>query len=532
MGYAGGYRELGGRDDIVIDYAITKDGKNIGYHGNSIVGYSFIPEEEGAYIVSITLTDYVGAQKTVSYTLEATKQNVPAFQEEIYLPKYIIEGAEYVLPDVFGKSVSGAETKASIMINDGNGLRKYESGSKVKFLADRRGNVEISYSLNTNTKSFTIPVIALREGKTIDATKYFVGENFTASVEQKGVLLNLEGDANIEFINALLDEVFVATFELGGFGDNFTEFTVALTDSENISERVEMTFLYNGIGVDVYVNGALRQKNLIDRVSDSNEVSIGWDVDTNSWMIGSSLRFEMDENVYGLAFDGFTSRKVYMDFSAKTNGMNASVFVKKIINQDMGTISKSDNRQPDIILEGSYNELLRGQGTVLDLFSAVAGDVLSPYSSVTLTVEFNYQPVTAVDGTVLSNVDCSGGKSYQLELSEYGVYTITYTATDWSNRTKGISLLMNSVDCEAPIFTVDNTYTVQDGKITLSEVSVVDNYSLDIAVYTTAITPSGEIIYVKDNTFVAEEKGEYLVSIMAMDEFGNCAEIQLVITID
>ena len=532
IGYEGGYRELGGRDEVVVDYEITKGEKKITYFGNDVSGYFFIPEEEGSYDVSITLTDYVGMQKTVSYTIAVTKQTAPAFTQQIHLPKYIVEGAEYVLPDVYGKSVSGTSTKASIMINDGNGLRKYTSGSKTTFLADRRGNVEITYSLNANTQSFTIPVVALREGRTIDASKYFVGNNFKASVESKGVLLALSGDSDIEFINALLDEVFVATFELGGFGENFNEFTIGLTDSEDISQRVEMTFLYNGKGVDVYVNGELRQKNVIVTTSASDEVTVGWDAPTASWMIGSSLRFEMDENVYGLPFDGFTSRKVYMDFSAKTNGTNATVFVKKIINQDMGTISKSDNRQPDMILEGGYDGLMNAQGSILNLFSAVGGDVLSPYCSVTLTVLYNDQPVTAVDGTLLSEADCSNGKSYQLQLSEYGEYTIMYTVKDWNNRTNGIALLMRSADCEAPKLSMDSTYTVKDGKVILSDISVRDNYSIDVMVYTTVITPSGKMLYVKDNTFSAEEKGEYEVSVMAMDEFGNCTEIQLVITID
>ena len=530
--YEGGYRNLGGRDDVAIDYAIDKDGKNVEYSGNEIVGYSFIPNEAGIYTVSITLTDYVGTKKTVTYDIEATKQVSPAFDKTIDLPKYIIEGAEYVLPDAMGKNANGTETKASVTINDGNGLRKYTSGSKTTFLADRRGNAEITYSLNTNKQSFSIPVIALREGKTIDASKYFVGENFEATVEQKGVLLNFSGDSDVTFINSLLDEVFNVTFELGGFGENFTEFSICLTDSIDISEKVEMTFLYNGVGVDVYVNGEMKQRNFINVVASASEISVGWDVNTDSWLIGTSSRLEVVESVYGLPFDGFTSRKVYMDFSVKNNGTEASILVKKIVNQDMGSISKSDNRQPELIIEGEFNELLREHGSVLELFSAVGGDVLSPYCSVTVTVEFNYQTVTAMDGTELRDADCSNRKTYQLPLTEYGVYTITYKTTDWNYRTKSLSLLMKVEDFEPPILTVNNDYEVKNGVVTLSEISATDNHSETVAIYITAFTPSGKIVYIKDNTFVAEEKGDYILSIMAMDEFGNCTEVQSVITVD
>lgn len=535
--YVDNFALNGGIARITIDYEVFKKNgekrEEQTVSGNGIVGYSFVPSSVGEYEVVISLSNYVGYTVEEKYIVTVEEQNGLAFVKKPDLPKYLVSGVEYVIPDLEGVTKDGKKEFAQITVHDGNGAKDYQSGSKIQFTADANGMATIAYAFSSGIKSYEIPVIETREGKTVQAEKYFISTTASASAQEKYVQIDFAEDGTVEYANELLADGFTTTFSVVNFGAGFTSLGVCLTDGYSEDKKATLEFRFNGKGVDAYVDGELRVKNVIADVADAMDLTVGYNPETLSFTIGSSISLSITNTDYGYGFDGFNSKKVYLAFAYEGVTAQSSIFVKKIFNQDMGSISQSDNRNPAISIMGDYGLLLRGKGKYIDVYSAVACDVLSPYTSITVSVEYNYMPIEAVDGQLLSSVDCSNGKEYKVKLDAYGEYMITYTARDWNKKVASTSIIITVADIVAPTLNIEGEVasTAKIGTVNLPQITVTDDNTQNPVLYVVVFAPNGEVIYVKDGVFTANVSGEYELRITAMDDFGNSVTKKYVIIV-
>ncbi|MBO5481500.1 MAG: hypothetical protein J6A63_09975 [Clostridia bacterium] len=524
----------GGVGEIAYSYTVKKDGKQIPVSGNEKIGYSFIPTAVGEYTVEVTATDFLGTSKSAQYTVTVTAQTQAAFDKGVALPKYMFADAKYILPNLYGTTASGTKQAADITIIDGSGSRSYTRGAEVTLSPDDDGNATFVYAIGESKQTYTRPVLTVKGEDALLMENYFLSKKATVSTDVAGIKLDMAEDAFVEFANAQLASGFTTAVLLHEMGKTFNAFTITLTDSEDTSAAIQLGFAYNQGAVDLYVDGALKVASYYKEVTADMRLDLGYDETNQGWLVGSTNRFTATKTVYKQDFQGFASGKVYVEYAFTEVTAPTTAHVAQIFNQTFGSTVTSDSRIPNMKLMGDFVNLLLQKGTTIDLYSAIAADVLSPYTKVSLTVELDMQTQTATDGTLLDGVQCTDGISYQLELNELGTYYITYRATDWYNRRYEMPLMVVVGDVTAPEIFVDgdmpktgykNTY------IRLPEYSTADDLSANITSYMTVWTPENKVIYITDSKFYAYVAGEYKIYIYAMDESGNCAQQVYTLTV-
>ena len=182
-------------------------------------------------------------------------------------------------------------------------------------------------------------------------------------------------------------------------------------------------------------------------------------------------------------------------------------------------------------------------GGKITLKSALIADVLDPNVKTSFSViSPSGAYAKATDGSILdSSADYS--KEYIIIPSEYGRYTITYTAKDTLNAIQEIEYTVLVYDVESPKIILDGVtfdgsvsvtkieqYAKKGTTITVKDVEVVDNCSANIKVYSLYKTPSGVLRMLgEDKTIALDLPGEYMVYYVASDEEGNSTTASYVI---
>ena len=146
--------------------------------------------------------------------------------------------------------------------------------------------------------------------------------------------------------------------------------------------------------------------------------------------------------------------------------------------------------------------------------------------------------ITALDGTVLDGTQDSQ-KSYQIKLSEYGDYRVTYSAEDALGNPNSYSYAINVTDTERPILTVDtNPVAVKVNTVVeIKPVTVSDNLDTNLEVVVNIKKPDGllERLNVDESgkrVFTPTQKGTYVVYYIVSDAEGNTTMAQYSIIVE
>lgn len=514
ISYDGGYGE------VSTEYEITCNGEKFAALGDEVNGYYFIPRVSGEFSISVVAKDILFEKGKETYTFTVANQTNAAFSEDVNLPKYLIKSANYVLPQYQGQTIAGEYETASMKVSDGSGTRQVALDSKVQFTPDASGNATITYYFGTNERSYVIPVIDVKENNKIQIERYFICDNFDPIADATGVLLSSLTDNSFEFINPLLTNVFKYKFAFttNDLLESRVDFT--LVDSVNKKEAITFGFENNEGVIDLYFNGTLVLHGFVVDNLSTNDVTVTFNYETNILQVGASTTLVVNKTMYGEEFTGFSSHKVYL--SGNLDGQ-CSITMNSIINQDLTSVSQTDNRSPSMYINGNYTTLLYSLNSVVDIYDVIGGDVLSPYTSCVLSLEYNYTKVTSTTGITLDGVDCSLGHSYQVKLTEFGTYTLTYVVTDWSNKRYTYSLLLVVQDLVAPDIYMDGEMptTASVGTVTIPHIVAKDDVSSNCTLFITVFTPNNGLIMVTGNSFEALTAGTYILTITAFDDFGN-----------
>jgi hypothetical protein len=250
---------------------------------------------------------------------------------------------------------------------------------------------------------------------------------------------------------------------------------------------------------------------------------------------GKSFKITTTEK--GTAFTGFPSGKVYARFVMAGVSGNASLCLTRLNGQQIRTLN-DDRIAPKIAVLGEYKPGYE-IGTELELFTAVAGDVLDP----------NLQAFTVSlrdpDGNVLiDNLDLlnaeNANKKLVVNLDNYGGYTLSYAAKDTSGRSGNWSQVLRVIDDQAPVITVDGkvpTTGKVGQKIQLPMATVTDNMDEEVKLYVHMEDPTGCFIEVYgqayvDNAFTPAIAGKYTIKYLVFDSSFNMTYQTYTITVE
>ena len=531
------------QDHSIEIIAISEYGNEIKVDVNT---NSFIPSDVGEYKIIYHYWDNVYEYEE-EYEVSVVASDAVNFLMQPVIPKYFIKNMEYSLEPYFAYEykASGLPTQVATTVEikfDNDETYTSVNPELVKITGSE--TVQIRYvALGNYYETEKLPIIDVNfaldnKGKPVgglDAYKYFQGD-FTVNDKGAYVSNQFTGNNTLEFINPISASTFVletSTYD----AVKYTEMRVILTDYYDEGNEIVILLQSENITssrrLDVSINGGAAY-SLTGNFADSKETKrFSYNANSKTFVISANKQGDVAIE-YKLPFktDLCFLKVELVNISTQAGGDESerSIKISKVCNQ-MITASGKDTAKPIPIADSSnagykdLNDLVKiYPATIADAFSTVTKNNIK----VTVTSPTGGYAI-ATDGTRLNGAQNDAAKIYELKLSEYGTYRVTYEATDSSGQKGTYSYSMTIVSNFAP------TVTIEGGanEYTLTKAKVNKEYTVKDIEYSDDITPKENITVayyiVNENfacvsnkpTFTFYVKGIYTVYYYVIDEDGN-----------
>lgn len=489
----------------------------------------FRPDRAGEWKVEYVATDYIGNTASAAYTVSVTAGTAPRFIGSPTLPRMFIAGSSYPLPAFnaydYSSGAAVARPATPSAMQDGMPLA-IENG---RITPAAGGPVSVSYTCGaTVLPAIEVPVVEVfmaADGGRLHIENYLVGDNVTAESADSCIFSEAvsAGDAGWTFANSLVANAFNIRFAGVNGRTQYSSLVITLTDSEDSEKTLDM---------------------VITAADGTSRLVVGG----KSYILGGSLaagdEFTLSYSFGKIVLGGvtadaggadFPSGRVWLSVTMKEASPGARWALRQIGNQNTNNVSM-DMIRPTITVMGEYGGTFTAGATVT-LPRAVAGDVLSPYVSLTLSVTApDGTTIKSLDGTTLLRVDPS--REYEISLSEIGQYRVQYSAEDGNGSGRlNWGYAVNVEDDVAPVITLSGgTEAAAVGDVLMfPDVTVSDNYSTveEIIVIKTVVLPSGQRITLPaaGRSVMANAAGKYTFTVMAMDGAGNIGLVSRTVTV-
>lgn len=483
----------------------------------------FVPLNVGTYDVVYTAVDYTDTA-TKTLTLIVTSSDMPVFKDIPESPRFFIKGCSYDLgtPTAYDFSANDAQVfNAKFYVKEDGGAESEVNG---KYTVAASSSVEIVVKANNGGQTCsktvaTVPVVDAGYGTKANLSAYFQGDGFSSEfVDSKGVNYSKPYDsenAKLQFINKTLIDGFVYTFSYIENMSDFEKYTVSLTDCNDLTNALNITFTRNENKLVYYFNDDTLNSYSLN-FEYGSKVKILYRSKANQVVINNDMTISLGE--LG-SFDGFSGGYAYLDilFSGISDGKAVATQVCNVYDMDFS--GTEDFIKPTFYGEkGASNVEIN---TVYTLKSVEFFDLIDPSVSVYLNVVSKGKYVTAKDGTQLKKADIN--RDYEIVFDSYGTYTVEYVYSDFSGNSGKYSYVIKILDTEAPTidFGTDLKTTYKVGEEILFNATVSDNVSTEgFKIRNFVLLPNGQLIQT-ENTYTFEQAGEYKVYYYVIDEAGN-----------
>ena len=491
-----------------------------------ISGDGFEPQKSGTYTIEYTATDYLDRTVTASYRLDVQNATEMKLKGAYTFPKALVAGLEYTIPACYAydyTSGSLVNREMSLYITDKNGERKAENNTFIPNVNANGDTVKLSFKVDGYTLALEqdVPVALAYVDEKLEMENYFLSKDVTAVAGGKGIAITAQAEnASWLFANKLLAYDF--NLELGANIEksNFSALAITLTDSEdsNVSLTAKLRYVKGGNTTLIFGENERVLSYGFKDYGNENKNNIKLKINGSKVSVG-------DVSLTDKAFGGFPSGFVYLSVAFEGAEIGSEYTVNSV-NGQATTNSSNDRIRPKIDLLGDYS-ICVDKDTQVVIPKAIAGDVLHGVKNLTVSVvDTEGAIVTSTDGIKLENV--SAEREYEILVSAYGQYVITYTSCDTANEldsTRGFAITVeDDVVPEISVGNMSDEATVGD-TILIPNVQYTDNVTAteDLILFITVFTPDGTILELKgnSNSFIPVQEGKYEIRICVYDETGN-----------
>lgn len=528
----------GGSGMIALSYAAVLNGKEI-----PVEEGGFRPVEEGVYEIVCRATDYIGQYAEEKYTLNVVKAEKPIFTGEPELPRYFLAGCEYTVPSFFAQDYTSGSLKmleATLTVTDAGGEQTLKAGDVYTPAVMRNGDVaKLVFTAGAAVLEREVVVIRpyeAEEGRLkLSMENYLVSADASYEKTDDAIIVTAHSaNTSFTFANKLLAEGLSVTLNAIPEKSYFKGLKITLTDGSAPADSVEFELVYDGRSTYLKAGERLVETDAGFQSSARSHVfELGY---ADGYVSVGSMTLSIGEYADGRKFGGFASGFLYLTAAFIDAEAGAAYSVSNINSQPISNVA-TDRIRPKILLFGEYGDAV-AQGETIVLPSALAGDVLNPCVSLSLTVvDPAGNIVVSKDGVALSGV--RPDRQYAFEAGLYGSYQVSYVATDsFSEKSQTVSFVVTVEDRTPPeiAFSQEFLTTVGLGDvIVIPDFSVTDNLtaSENIRVEKYILTSGGRLVYLPEgsNSFRAASAGVYQVRIVAVDEAGNIFMFRVQITV-
>lgn len=489
----------GGIGLLSVETTVTLGGKAAELY-ESDGGKYFVPGKRGDYVLSYSLTDFVGQKESFTLTISVTDLKKPIVSLPS-VPKIVIEGSELTLPVVDGILYDGDNVyylPVKVLFDETDVTRE------MKCVPETVGAHTVKYICeNPFDKSFKeeyvfdVEVIADSEDELV-FDKHFAFENFgsVSGADDDAYVLSAlsNGSASFSFESALP----VSRLDIGMAGvssaSEYSSAKLVLTDMKNAADKAEIKL--GKIGSSFYVKYDEALSALVD--------------------IDEKVFAEIKYYADGRKFEGFKSGRAYL--TVVFEGIEGETqIVLDVIGTHNVTTATEDFGAPVFLDNDKYRSVnLAYMGQTVELPLMKAFDLFDSSAVVFLTI-------TAPDKTVVFSGEMT--KPYVLKTDKYGTYNVRYVASDAAGNARPLVCSVYCMDITPPEIEVGKMpSSVKAGEtLTLPEAKITDNATATEKILSYVYVYYGNNIrtLVTNGSFTFKEAGEYTIRYVAYDEFEN-----------
>ena len=529
--YVGRYKleisaRLGAEQISLGTYTDTNDWQSI----------TFKPLKSGSWIIAYKYSDMFTEDVTF-YSIDVEGGGESFFPDAAPVPKYIIRGADYQLPELYGYDFSGEEgvyKKAELYVTATQEISDASAQEGLDLtVEDDLQAVFITYVLNGVMEQYEIPVVDVGYfEETHNATAYFYGYEGTPLVSEEGTLFNVaekNGEYWLGFANQVQAYNYRSDLKVP-LDAEYSKVSLYLTDTKNWANVLKLSYVISENGKIYYsVNdGTMKPLNELVR---GDSFSFRYSALTQSVTFVTAEE-KVITNLAGEKWSGFTSHMVWAEIELENvTGENTCVGIGGINNQRFYEAEEFDllDMMPEFYQDATDIASVNNVGAKVVVPEALGADVLAVGCKTTLiATDPEGNPLTSLDGIVLNKV--SADRAYEVELTAYGLYEFRYTVTDDLGRINKRGMFQISVeDTAAPSVAIAphaNSAKLGD-KITIADIVITDNIDQsEQCTYSVYVEcPDYDVLIMslsKDkNAFKATMRGTYTVWYFVSDTSGN-----------
>ena len=422
----------GGIGNINIDKKVCVNDNVISQNGLAFI------DQIGNYQLIVTATDYVGNIQERTFDLVVDYDYV-----SIKLNENIISlraGVEEKLPDFETYDYLNQETpEKQIEVYDTKGNKIGQTlTAPFKFsVPEGYDYLTLKYiakgKTRTTYKEFTVKVLPKTISKISDAILF---DGSMVELTNGVVFENDKTNNLVKFPKALpADNLKIIFGMFTASLENLDKITLTLTDAGDENLKVNFVFSDFNAGVAKLVinnDGRAFKANFVSENVKKNEKTYANEEFYGLTCLVDNVLLKLNygtgkeigsiiKDANGNTFVGFTSGLVFVEIKTDVKtGTTVKTIIKTVSNQVLSSLLP-DNQGPNILYSKRMTDGRYVYGTKLVVSSAKAYDLIQSNSTVSVKI-------TAPNGSVIYNGDID--KDYELTLSQYGKYKITYTAQD------------------------------------------------------------------------------------------------------
>ncbi len=491
----------GGSGNISVSTRVTQGSDEI-----ALTEGGFIPKKAGEYVVTVTLKDFLGAEKEFEYTVSIAESTAPIFEER-NLPNVVVVGKEFTFANWTAYDYADGEERTVPVTIKVNGTAL---GEDCKWTPSEPGSYTVEFSAENAqgiaTEERTIQAVSLTREENFIAN-YFHLENMAVGEEASYTYLPLVATgagAKATFVNPLSVNGFELNFSPNKEKNGYDGIRVLIQDIANLNQKIVIEIMKSSDETSVNslltINGVEGQLQGSFYAGSNVPFVLNYDYQTHAFADYSGKIVGYARNADGTAWTGFDSGMVYVSYELINPVANEAILhLGGIANHTLGVSASKDGVAPYITM-GAINKVVEFGDTVT-LAPAFAFDVLGDVASFTMSLK------TPSGKLLLTENDPTKVSTFKVD--EYGSYTLTYKAVDGNGKSKQITFNINVFYNVKPTlsYSGEMSTTAKAGKsVTLPKITVGGtNEATKLSVY--IMQPNGSRVKVEGDSVTFTQKG-------------------------
>ena len=473
----------------------------------------FVPLKQGRYTVRYTVTDYYGVPEFFNYIVTARIDDAPI----VYFPelaKVVETGVKLAIPEFSATDYSsfGIGVKANVVYSIKEPSVAAYRDISPDYVLQKEGvyKLKITASCITDKDKSVSREYEFYAKNCRLIRDYFIPDKNVEITERNGetAFRVTDKEGSFYFLNPVISDGI--GFEFGA--ENQSEYAPAIiiTLSDSVKKENAVSLRIEKSKSDASVISCLNDSAGINGAAGNGKASFNLSY-SKGWIYDDSkavLKLKYYDS--GEVFDGFSSGKVYVDFTVKNSaGETFLTFSEFCGNQDFA-FNADDITEPTVV----YSDLGRTCRIGEEIsFTYDTFDLFDTECVISARVDYN--------GRTLS-VGNDGKCSFVV--TGFGKYTIAFRASDKFGNETSLSFNIYCYDNIAPTINVLKSVpkSCSAGKsLSLPSAEAKDNVDGNLGYSIYARKPSGSYVIVENSEFVPDVKGNWTIYYYAVDSCGN-----------